>query len=290
MNNKKYISINDVLRETFGTKVVKLSLDGGFTCPNRDGTFGRGGCIFCSESGSGEFTSDKALSIAQQIAAQIELLKPKWPNAKYIAYFQNFTNTYAPVDTLRRLYDAALACDGIVGLAIATRPDCLDSNVLALLEEYNQKTYLWVELGLQSIHAHTASFIRRGYSLPLYDQAVQNLRARSIKTVAHLILNLPGETKDDMAASVSYVCESGVWGLKLQMLNILKNTDLAAYYENHPFTLMSADEYIDFIHQLLDILPKDIVIHRLTGDGDKKSLIAPKWILNKRYVLNGINR
>ena len=290
MNNKKYISINDVLRETFGTKVVKLSLDGGFTCPNRDGTFGRGGCIFCSESGSGDFTSDKALSIAQQIAAQIELLKPKWPNAKYIAYFQNFTNTYALVDTFKKLYDAALSCDGIVGLAIATRPDCLDDDVLALLEEYNQKTYLWVELGLQSIHAHTASFIRRGYSLSVYDKAMKDLQARSIKTVAHLILNLPGETKADMAASVRYVCESGTWGLKLQMLNILKDTDLAEYYEHHPFTLMSADEYIDFIHQILDILPKDVVIHRLTGDGDKNSLIAPKWILNKRYVLNGINR
>lgn len=278
-----------MLKETFGTKVVKLSLDGGFTCPNRDGTCGSRGCIFCSESGSGDFTADRTLSVAEQIKSQIELLKSKWPKAKYIAYFQNFTNTYAPVPILRGLYDAALECEDVVGLAIATRPDCLDDEVLALLDEYKQKTYLWVELGLQTIHERTAKFIRRGYDLSVYDEAVQKLNALQIKTVVHLILNLPDETKDDMIESIQHVCDSKVWGLKLQMLNILKDTDLARYYENHPFSLMEADEYIAFIHKILAILPKDMVIHRLTGDGDKNSLIAPRWILNKRYVLNRIN-
>ena len=290
MNHKNYTSINDVLQAEFGTKVVKLSLDGGFTCPNRDGTCGSQGCIFCSESGSGDFTSGRAFSIQRQISAQIDLLKPKWPKAQYIAYFQNFTNTYASVEVLRELYDAALSCEGVVGLAIATRPDCLDAEVLALLEEYQQKTYLWVELGLQTIHEETAKFIRRGYSLATYDEAVRNLQERKIKTVVHLILNLPQETRADMVTSVNYVCQSGIWGLKLQMLNILKDTDLADYYENHPFPLMEADEYIDSIHHLLETIPKEVVLHRLTGDGDKNSLIAPRWVLNKRYVLNRINR
>ena len=289
MNNKKYISINDVLRKEFASKVVKLSLDGGFTCPNRDGKCGSKGCIFCSESGSGDFTASRSDSISQQLDSQIQLLKTKWPEAKYIAYFQNFTNTYDQIDRLRALYDRALKHKDVVGLAIATRPDCLDDDVVELLKEYNEKTYLWVELGLQTIHKDSASFIRRGYELPVYDQAIKKLSQANIKTVVHLILNLPGESKDHMKASVAYVCKSGVWGLKLQMLNILKGTDLAHYYKKHPFPLMEADEYIAFIHELLDIIPQELVIHRLTGDGDKNALIAPRWVLNKRYVLNRIN-
>lgn len=289
MNNKNYTSINDVLKKEFNTKVVKLSLDGGFSCPNRDGLLGTRGCIFCSETGSGEFAGNRFESIKKQIDSQIELLRNKWPQAQYIAYFQNFTNTYDQVDNLRTLYEEALSHDKIIGLAIATRPDCLDDSVIELLSELNQKTYLWVELGLQTIHEKTSKFIRRGYPLEVYDQAVQKLHQHQIKTVVHLILNLPGESKEEMKESLAYVCESGVWGLKLQMLNILKRTDLALYYEQNPFDLMEADEYIEFIHQLLEIIPKDRVIHRLTGDGDRDSLIAPKWILNKRYVLNKIN-
>lgn len=289
MNNKNYTSINDVLKKEFNTKVVKLSLDGGFSCPNRDGLLGTRGCIFCSETGSGEFAGNRFESIKEQIDSQIELLRNKWPQAQYIAYFQNFTNTYDQVDNLRVLYEEALSHDKIIGLAIATRPDCLDNSVIELLSELNQKTYLWVELGLQTIHEKTSNFIRRGYPLEVYDQAVQKLHQHQIKTVVHLILNLPGESKEEMKESLAYVCESGVWGLKLQMLNILKETDLALYYEQNPFDLMEADEYIEFIHQLLEIIPKDRVIHRLTGDGDRDSLIAPKWILNKRYVLNKIN-
>lgn len=289
MNNKTYVSINDVLKDKFGGKVIKLSLDGGFTCPNRDGSRGSRGCIFCSESGSGDFAADRKLSIQQQIHAQIELLKPKWPDAQYIAYFQNFTNTYAPAEVLRELYDAALACDKVVGLAIATRPDCLDGSIVSLLEEYHQKTFLWVELGLQTIHEQSANFIRRGYPLAIYDGAMERLREKGIHAVVHLILNLPGETREDMIRTVQYVCDSGAWGLKLQMLNILRGTDLATFYEDHPFPLMEADEYIALIRELLEIIPKDMVIHRLTGDGDKSSLVAPRWILNKRYVLNRIN-
>lgn len=290
MNSKLFYSINDVLRERFGTKVIKLSLDGGFTCPNRDGNKGSRGCIFCSDSGSGEFAGSRKHSIREQARSQIELLRPKWKDAKYIAYFQNFTNTYASVEQLRALYDEALAIDDVVGLAIATRPDCLDDEVLTLLNEYNRKTFLWVELGLQSIHKKTSDFIRRGYDLPIFDQAIKRLNALHIKSVVHLILNLPNESFSDMENSLRYVCDAGVWGIKLQMLNILHRTDMALYYDHSPFYLRTADEYIELVSHLLTRAPSHIVIHRLTGDGDKKSLIAPRWVLNKRYVLNGIQK
>lgn len=289
MNNLFY-SVNDVLRKHFGTKIIKLSLDGGFTCPNRDGTCGTSGCIFCSSSGSGEFAGSRKLSIQEQARSQIELLRPKWKEAKYIAYFQNFTNTYASAEYLRTLYDEALSIDNVVGLAVATRPDCLDDEIVDLLSEYNKKTYLWVELGLQSIHKKTADFIRRGYDLSVFDEAMKNLTRYGIKTVAHLILNLPGESFSDMENSLRYVCDSGIWGIKLQMLNILHQTDMALYYENRPFYLQTADEYIELVSHLISKTPPHIVIHRLTGDGDKKSLIAPRWVLNKRYVLNGIQK
>ncbi|MDO4711323.1 MAG: TIGR01212 family radical SAM protein [Peptostreptococcaceae bacterium] len=290
MRNKLFYSINDVLRERFGTKIIKLSLDGGFSCPNRDGSKGNGGCIFCSDAGSGEFAGSRKHSIQKQAQSQVELLRSKWKDAGYIAYFQNFTNTYASVDHLRTLYDEALAVEGVVGLAIATRPDCLDEDVLNLLQEYNKKTFLWVELGLQSIHKKTADLIRRGYDLPVFDQAIKQLNARHLKSVVHLILNLPNENFSDMENSLRYVCDAGVWGIKLQMLNILHRTDMALYYEKSPFYLRTADEYIELVSHLLTKAPADIVIHRLTGDGDKKSLIAPRWVLNKRYVLNGIQK
>ena len=289
MNNKNYTSINDVLKSEFAAKVVKLSLDGGFTCPNRDGLCGTRGCIFCSESGSGDFAGDRLDSLSSQISSQIKLLSRKWPKAKYIAYFQNFTNTYDSPENLRKIYEKAIDHENVVGLAIATRPDCLDDEVIELLGEFNQKTYLWVELGLQSIHEKTSRLIRRGYDLSVYDQAMEKLKQNNIKTVVHLILNLPGESKEDMVKSTQYVCQSGAWGLKLQMLNILKNTDLADFYEENPFPLMDADEYIALIGELLEIIPKEVIIHRLTGDGDKNSLIAPQWVINKRYVLNRIN-
>lgn len=290
MQNKLFYSLNEELKKIFGTKIIKLSLDGGFTCPNRDGKCGMRGCIFCSEMGSGEHAGSRKLSIHQQMREQIALLRAKWPKAKYIAYFQNFTNTYAPVEILSELYEEALCFEDVVGLAIATRPDCLDDEILGLLEEYNKKTFLWVELGLQSIHQRTAEFIRRGYALPVFDEAMQALNQRQIRTVVHLILNLPSESLEDMEASLHHVCNAGIWGIKLQMLNVLRHTDLAVYYEKKPFYLRSAEEYIALISHLLTQIPSHIVIHRLTGDGDKKDLIAPRWILNKRYVLNGIQR
>lgn len=290
MQNKFFYTLNDELKANFGTKIIKLSLDGGFTCPNRDGNCGTRGCIFCSTMGSGEYAGSRALSIHEQMRSQIELLQSKWHNAKYIAYFQNFTNTYDSVERLRALYDEALCFENVVGLAIATRPDCLDDEILEMLEEYNKKTFLWVELGVQSIHKKTADFIRRGYELSVFDKAMRDLNKLQIRTVVHLILNFPNESLQDMEASLRYVCNSGIWGIKLQMLNILKHTDLAHYFEKEPFYLRSADEYIELISHLLSKIPPNIVIHRLTGDGDKNQLIAPKWVLNKRYVLNGIVR
>lgn len=290
MRNKYFYTINDFLKEKFDTKVIKLSLDGGFTCPNRDGTVGTGGCIFCSESGSGEFSGDSKLSISEQIQSQINFLSTKWQNAKYIAYFQNFTNTYAPTEYLRKIYDEALSNENVVGLAIATRPDCLSDEVIELLCEYNSKTFLWLELGLQTIHSKSTKFIRRGYDLKTFDSAMHTLNSKNIKTVAHIIVNLPNETDGEIFESIEYVCDSGIWGIKLHMLNILKNTDLACYFDKHPFYLKDADEYISLISNFLSKIPPHIVIHRLTGDGDKKSLITPRWILNKRYILNGIQK
>lgn len=289
-NGDLYFSLNSYLKHKFECKVVKLSIDGGFNCPNRDGSIAYGGCIFCSENGSGEFAGNRILSITKQMNDQIALLETKWPNSKYIAYFQNFTNTYDSVENLRKKYDEALSFPNVVGLAIATRPDCLNEDILKLLQEYNSKTFLWVELGLQSIHEKTAEFIRRGYPLKTFDKAMESLNQKRIKTVAHLILNLPGENFEDMRNSIEYVSNHGIWGLKLQMLNVLHSTDLAKTYLSDSFYLRTADEYIELVSNLLTYLPPNVVIHRITGDGKKESLIAPKWILNKRYVLNGIQK
>lgn len=289
-NSELYSSLNTYLKDKFGCKVIKLSIDGGFSCPNRDGSISYGGCIFCSEEGSGEFSGDRRLSITQQMKDQVQLLERKWPDSKYIAYFQNFTNTYDSLDNLRKKYDEALAFPNVVGIAIATRPDCLSMDILSLISEYNSKTFLWVELGLQTIHENTANFIRRGYDLRTFDTAMKNLNNLKIKTVSHLILNLPGENFDDMRNSLEYISGKQVWGVKLQMLNILKNTDLEKHYLSDSFYLRSADEYIELVSTLLTYLPPDMVIHRITGDGKKESLLAPLWVLNKRYVLNGIQK
>lgn len=289
-NGDLYFSLNSYLKKKFGCKVVKLSIDGGFSCPNRDGKIAYGGCIFCSDHGSGEFAGDKRLTIHEQMQSQVSLLNTKWPDSKYIAYFQNFTNTYDSIENLRKKYDEALSFPNVIGLAIATRPDCLSEDVLNLLQEYNSKTFLWVELGLQSIHEKTADFIRRGYPLKIFDKAMENLNSRNIKAVSHLILNLPGETFHDMRDSLEYVSNLGIWGIKLQMLNVLHSTDLEKNYLSESFYLRTADEYIELVSNLLTYIPSTVVIHRLTGDGKKESLIAPKWILNKRYVLNGIQK
>lgn len=288
--DKRYHTLDYELKERFGKKVVKLSLDGGFTCPNRDGSIGNRGCIFCGEKGSGDFAGARDVGILRQMEQQKKLLASKWPDSKYIAYFQSYTNTYAPVDELRTKYETALSGKDVVGLAIATRPDCLPTDVLALLEEMERRTFLWVELGLQTIHPKSAAFIRRGYDLSKFVEAVKALKHKGIRVVVHLIMGLPGERTEDMLDTVRFVSELGVWGVKFHMLYIQKDTDLYRYYSSNPFNLLSMEEYINIIADALEILPPDIVVHRVTGDGARKLLVAPLWTLDKLRVLSGIDK
>ena len=283
-----YYSLNEYLRKTFGSKVYKLALNGGFTCPNRDGTLDTRGCIFCSAGGSGEFAGDAKKSITEQIEEGKRLVAEKIHDGKYIAYFQAYTNTYAPVDRLRALFSEAIDHPDIVALSVATRPDCLPEDVLDLLSELNRIKPVWVELGLQTIHEKTAEYIRRGYPLSVYDKAVSDLRRRVLEVITHVILGLPGESIDDMKKTVDYVCRSGATGIKLQLLHILKNTDLEKEYLAGKVAVMSEEEYISLIADLLQQIPRDIVVHRLTGDGDKKLLVAPLWSANKKHVLNAL--
>ncbi len=286
----QYYSLNKYLRDTFGDKVYKLSLNAGFTCPNRDGKLGTKGCIFCSAGGSGDFAESSSLSIAQQIEKGKERVAKKIKSSKYIAYFQAYTNTYAPVEILKSKYMEAVNHKDIVALSVATRPDCLGDDVLKLLDEINKIKPVFVELGLQTIHERTARYIRRGYTLDVYDKAVSDLKKIGVNTVVHLILGLPGETKQDMLDSVKYVCESGIDGIKLQLLHVLKNTDLEKDYAQGKFKTLEMDEYLDILKSCVDIIPDNIVIHRLTGDGAKKDLISPLWSADKKKVLNAINK
>ncbi|MGI6748642.1 MAG: TIGR01212 family radical SAM protein [Anaerovoracaceae bacterium] len=274
-------SIGNYLKKRFGCKVIKLSLDAGFTCPNRDGSKGFGGCIFCSAEGSGDFASD--------IPGQIRLLSKKWPTGKYIVYFQSFTNTYAPVEVLREKYYKALEYPDVVGIAIATRPDCLPPEVLNLLSELNKKTFLWVELGLQTIHEDTASLINRCYPLSVFNNAMEELSSLNIKTVVHLILGLPGETRDDMLKSVLYVSNMDIFGIKLHLINVLKNTKLAEFYPDR-IHIPKREEYISLVVDALEIIPPHITIHRVTADAPRHLLIAPEWGYEKRSILNGIQK
>lgn len=280
-SGERYYSISNYLKKHFGCKTVKLSIDAGFTCPNRDGTVGTGGCAFCSGGGSGELSST--------IEEQIELLKDKWPDAAYLAYFQSFTNTYAPVEELREKYYSALKDPRVKGIAIATRPDCLCDDVLDLLSEINKDYFLWIELGLQSIHNRTTEYLGIGYGLETYDEAMRKLNERGIKVVSHIILGLPGESKQDMMESVEHVCKMGTWGIKLHLLNIVKTARLYQMIPDYvPFE--SIDEYTDLVVDLLEIIPPDVTIHRLTGDVPRKLLVSPEWSYHKRTILNEINR
>lgn len=282
--------LNEYLRERFGGKVYKLSLNGGFTCPNRDGTIGTGGCIFCSAGGSGEFAEKAELSISEQIEGSKKRVERKIRDGKYIAYFQAYTGTYAPVERLRSLYTEAIEHPDIVALSIATRPDCVSSEVLDLLAELNHIKPVWIELGLQTIHEKTAHYIRRGYPLSVYDACVRELTKRNIEVITHVILGLPGETLEDMVETVEYVCGSGSKGIKLQLLHILKGTDLETEYIAGNVKVLSEDEYIDILKTCVSVIPDDVVIHRLTGDGDKRILVAPLWSGDKKHVLNRINK
>lgn len=288
-NDKRYHTLDYELKKIYGEKTIKLSIDGNFTCPNRDGTIGSNGCIFCSERGSGDFTQ-RGKSIESQIVKQKQFMSKKWKSNTYIAYFQNYTNTYDTVDNLRKKFYEALSCENIKGLAIATRPDCISDEIADLLEELNKKTYLWVELGLQTIHNKTGEFIRRGYSLEQFNKALKILNKQNIKTVVHLIMGLTGESRQDMLNSVKYISNLNIWGVKIHMLHILKNTDLADYYAENPFKIMSEDEYVELVVDALELLHEDIIIHRLTGDGKKSDLIEPRWTLNKLKILSQIDK
>ena len=286
----EYYSFNQYLKNTFGFKVYKISINAGFTCPNRDGTLGTRGCIFCSRGGSGDFAESSLLSITEQIESGKLRVAKKIKSGKYIAYFQAFTNTYAPVDVLAEKYYEAINHPDIVGISIATRPDCLGEEVLTLLSEINKIKPVFVELGLQTIHEKTAEYIRRGYPLSVYDAAIRALKNAGINTVVHLIIGLPNESREDMLKSVEYVCKSGADGIKLQLLHILKGTDLANDYLSGKFEALSMEEYLSIIKDCIKIIPKNVVIHRLTGDGPKKDLIAPLWSADKKSVLNALNR
>ena len=285
-NGKPYYSFDYMLRNRFGEKVYKVALNGRMSCPNRDGTLGTGGCIFCSAGGSGDFAADPSFSVTQQIEQQIEALSQKRPIRKYIAYFQAFTNTYAPVDFLERIFSEALRHPKICALSIGTRPDCLPPEVLDLLEKLNQIKPVWVELGLQTIHERTARYIRRGYPLSCFQEAIRQLHKRNLEVIVHTILGLPGESPEDILETMEYLNGQNIQGVKLQLLHVLKGTDLASDYEKGQFRTYTREEYLDILIACLEHLSPDIVIHRITGDGPKDLLIAPLWASRKREVLN----
>lgn len=283
---KPYHSLDYMLRERFGEKVYKVTLNGGMSCPNRDGKLGTRGCIFCSAGGSGDFAADSSLSITEQIDRQISILSAKRPIHKYIAYFQAFTNTYAPVEYLEKIFTEALSHPGIAALSIGTRPDCLGKDVVTLLSRLNRQKPVWVELGLQTIHEKTAVYIRRGYPLSCFEDAVKRLRSEDIEVIVHTILGLPGESTQDILNTMEYLNHQDIQGIKLQLLHVLRGTDLASDYEKGLFCTYERDEYISLVISCLEHLRPDMVIHRITGDGPKDLLISPLWASRKREVLN----
>jgi len=288
-SDKRYHSLDYYFKNKYGQKVQKLSLDAGMTCPTRDGTKGTGGCIFCSNSGSGDFTTKRCENVTAQIDKAIcSLSKNKKSGGQFIAYFQSYTNTYAPVAYLKNIFTEAILHKDIIGLSIATRPDCLEPEIIELLKELNEIKPVWIELGLQTIHEATAEFIRRGYPLATFNEAVKNLNNAGIEIIVHVILGLPHETKSDILETISYLSHMPIAGIKLQLLHVLKDTDLAGHLGT--FHILSEDEYVELVIDCLEILPDNIVIHRLTGDGPSDLLIEPLWSLKKRNVLNHINK
>lgn len=285
-----YNSLNRYLKKRFGCKVYKIALSSGCTCPNRDGTIGVGGCIFCAESGSGDFAQEAELSIEEQLRRGKELVAAKNAGGKYIAYFQSFTNTYGSVEVLAPKFRAAMADEEVVVLSIATRPDCISEDMLRLLCELNKEKPVWIELGLQTIHERSAAYIRRGYPLSVFDDTIKRLTACEIEVVVHAILGLPFESPEDMVETVRYIGKSGAKGIKLQLLHVLKNTDLEAEYRKGNFEVLSMEEYIDILKRCVEVLPEDMIVHRLTGDGNKRELVAPLWSANKKMVLNEIRK
>ncbi len=285
-----YKSLNQYLKERFGTKVYKIALSSGCTCPNRDGTVGVGGCIFCADTGSGDFAQSATLPIKEQIQLAKEKVASKNKGGKYIAYFQSFTNTYGSVEFLEPKFLEAMEDDEVVAVSIATRPDCLPEEILDMLSRLNAIKPVWVELGLQTIHPKTTEYIRRGYPLEVYDKAVKDLHAIGVEVITHVIIGLPDETKEDMLQTVRYVVESKAEGIKLQLLHVIEGTDLAKDYEAGDFNTLAMEEYLQIIKECVDLIPETMVIHRLTGDGNKKTLIAPLWSADKKRVLNELNK
>lgn len=287
--DKRYRSLNYFLREKFGGKVMKISLDGGFSCPNRDGTISNKGCIFCSERGSGDFAGQRCKAITDQFSEVVQIMDKKWKSDKYIAYFQAFTNTYDTLENLKAKYDEAVGIEGVVGLAIATRPDCINEDIAALLAEYNKKLYTWVELGFQTSDEETGKLINRGYDNVCYENALKLLRKYGIDIVTHIILGLPGETKKDMLETVRYVNSFKMQGIKLHLLHLMKNTPMVRLYEKGGLTFLNEEEYIDIVTEAITMIDKDTVIHRLTGDAPRELLIGPMWSLKKWEILNAID-
>ena len=290
-----YYSLNDYFKNTYGEKIYKIAIDAGLSCPNRDGKIDTRGCIFCSAGGSGDFAVSRKNfpSVSAQIEAGLSLFRGKTVGDKFVAYFQAYTNTYGPLAYLDNIFTEALSHPMVAGISIATRPDCLGEDVLALLnslkERYPNK-FIWIELGLQTIHEDTAKFIRRGYSLPVFEKALSSLNSLNIPIIVHIILGLPGENRDRILETIDYLARKNIFGIKLQLLHILKNTDLAKDYEKNLFSVYSKEEYIDLVIDCIEHLPKDVVLHRVTGDGPKNLLIAPLWSGNKKDVLNSLHR
>lgn len=290
LDNKRYYTLNCYYKRKYNSKVFKVSLNGGFTCPNRDGKVGTRGCIFCSNSGSGDFAGKKELDLVTQFNQVKNVLLKKWPEAKYIGYFQANTNTYAPVKKLKEMYETILNLDGVVGLNIATRSDAIDDEVLDYLDDLNKRCDLVVELGLQSMHDATLKLINRGHDLENFEECLKKLKSRGIKVVVHIINGLPHETKEMMIETAKYLDSLNIDGIKIHMLHVIKNTELAALYEKEKFRILTKDEYIDIVINQLEYLNEDIVINRITGDPVKEDLIEPSWLLKKFCVLNDIDK
>lgn len=284
------MTVNEYYKNLYGHKVYKISLNAGMTCPNRDGRLGTKGCIFCSEGGSGDFASSPHMSIREQIDDGIARVSGKFTGNRYIAYFQAFTNTYAPVARLRDIFTEAITDDRICGISIATRPDCLEDDKILLLKELNSIKPVWVELGLQTIREDTARYIRRGYTLDVFEDTFRRLTEAMIPVIVHVIIGLPGETREDNIRMAEYLTRLHPHGVKLQLLHVLKGTDLAADYEAGLFKEMTLEEYSDTVADMVSLLPQDVVIYRITGDGPKKLLIAPLWSGDKKKVLNTITK
>lgn len=290
LDNKRYHTLNYFYHHTFDSKVFKISLNGGFSCPNLDGTKGYGGCIYCSKSGSGDFAGNRQDSIQKQWQQGLEMMHKKWPEGKLIAYFQARTNTYAKVEELKEKFEPVLKYPNVIGLAIATRPDAITDECLDYLEDLSKRTYLMVELGLQTIHETTSKLINRCHTTKEFDEMVKKLRARNINVIVHIINGLPYETKEMMLETIKHINQLDIQGVKIHMLHIVKDTPLATMYQKNPFHVLSQEEYVDIVINQLELLRPEIVIHRITGDPVKEDLIAPTWLLKKFCVLNEIDK